>query len=123
MGAVKTDHKRDAHLRTIAKVCRKWDREDQAKEAAEVRRHNRAVKAHKMKRMYPNSIAPERLRKEWLLRIKRIRAASLKHSLAMTKFGAVAGDAAKAFCKFSDMWAGVDLASGKDQTGYGGRIE
>ena len=54
MGAVKTNHKRTATLRHIKRQVIRWDKQDQAAEAAEVRRHNRAVKARKVKRMYPN---------------------------------------------------------------------
>ena len=85
MGAVKTNHKRDAHLRTIAKVCRKWDREDQAAEAAEVRRHNRAVKAHKMKRLYPNSIAPERQMKLFHAQLRQLGKTMTISELAMKR--------------------------------------
>ena len=60
MGVVKTNHKRNATLRRVKRQVKQWDREDQAAEAAEVRRHNRAVKAHKMKRLYPNAITPTR---------------------------------------------------------------
>lgn len=128
MGAVKTNHKRHEQIRRLDKACRQWGREDQAIEAAEVRRHNRAVKAHKMKRLYPNSIAPERLNKIINNALK-LMTPTLTQEIGiynMTDWHALGGLVKRGdvTVKHHFPWiCGIDLASGKDHTGYGGRIE
>jgi hypothetical protein len=120
MGAAKTDHKRHRLIRSLDKACRQWDREDQAKEAAEVRRHNRAAKARKMKRLYPNSIAPERYGKI----IKEAQAVFFKwikaHKGEYLKM--VDDEIINGTSQIEPVGiCGIDLASGKDHTSYGGR--
>ena len=115
MGAVKTNHKRNAQPRWIKRVLKQWDREDQAAEAAEVRRHNRAVKAHKLKRLYPNSIAPER--NKITLHIDHVNGFSLKNQNGVVRMK-LTRNGPEYFNDRGKLIGGIDLASGKDQTDY-----
>lgn len=139
MGAVKTEHKRDAHLRTIVKVCRKWDREDQALEQRSNRERKRRREAHKMKRLYPNSFAPERVQKEYSRRLIRLKKSVKIGIVGFGEFQETVSKAATAIKKLGkamrevdglsakgiifDEWndykfGGIDLASGEDQAGF-----
>ena len=117
MGAVKRTHRKSVEWQ---KLMTQVEHSGYGPTRAVRNKHN------KLKRLYPNSIAPERPKVKWRISpiVGFITECANGSKITMNSRGMKIQDS-KGIVIF-DEWHnhkfGIDLASGKDQTGYGGRI-